>query len=636
MRRWSISTLSRAHAAALLCCVLFGGAAEATEILSLGVEAEPNGSGEATCIVDTDAGVATVRLRVTGPDGAIVATTQEKAEFAVNWAVPATRKIELEFKVRQPLAWTDEMPVLYGLQMELLGGKGELLAQKATRFAFSRMEVRSDDGFYLNGQKIRLRGINSPVDAWPEDDAARAAACRAAVRDVRWLNANAIWCTNAVPTELLDLCDEAGVFVVGEVAGADGHPCAISWRKSDDVRLVAAPSHSTIRSWARAQQIMLACPLLPQQGEGGLSAGLADCWTAICAAPRCGGGILQAEGPWRAEELGAHGPAIRETWSPVSCSLTGRTLSFVNRNRFVGLDSYRYAWQALSFGERGERVLATGGDACPTARPGGSAQAELPRLPPATQAVRLSVADRLGAAVCTWSFRVPSLMRALDWPSRSCAPPPGLEEVLFIVGSRTNRVRNSKGRVMQSPRFYLDSPPNSSLSVTWGRMADGMYRLDYKLDCRANVEVLGFAFPPLKGASGVRWLGRGPHRVWNNRRQGQEFGLWQSRGLEGGFFSDVDWMEVETEAGTYRFSVGMGTEVLACGAPEDDAAKAFCALPPFGPGVFLRIPGIGGRDFAANETGPEGCGGWVHMSGVHAAAGTLLISWKPGKQATAR
>ena len=523
----------------------------ATAILRTNVDADLDGSGTATCIVDSDAGIAAVRARVTSPDGTVVANVQNKAEFTVNWAAPETRKVELEFKVSQPLLWTEETPGRYGIQVELLDSQGLVLAQDAGTFAFCRLEVRSDDGFYLNGQKLRLRGVNSPRDTWPENADARMAACRAVVRDVRWLNANAIWCTNAVPVELLELCDATGVFVVGEVPPAeDGrHPCVIKWRKTDGIKIVASPTYGTLRwAMARESQMTLAVPLLPQEGAGGLGAGLEDCWAAICRIPRCVGGILQARAGWTAAELGANGRAIREVWAPVSCSMVERTVAFINRSRVVGLDVYRYAWQALVFGEQGERVLAEGGGACPATSAGGNAQIQLPPMPPDTQAVRLTVFGRDGEAVCAWCSRV-TRERTVGWPTKGCAPPPGLKDVYFLAGARTNRVRNAKNRVMLGPRFDFFSPPDSKLDVTWGRMADGAYRLDYKLACRANVELLGFAFPPLRDVIAERWVGSGPDGVWANRLQGAAYGLWEC-GSEGvGFVSDVDWFEIATKAG---------------------------------------------------------------------------------------
>ena len=607
--------------------------ARATKIVRLSVVGDLDGGGELTCVVDSDAEIASVRARVTAPNGTVVAAVQAKAVFSVNWLVPGTLKATFAFKVDQPTLWSDETPVLYDAEVEMLDATGRLLAQEAGRFGFSRLEVRRDDGVYLNGQRLRLRGINAPYAVWPEDASARERACRDVVHDVKRLNANVIWCTNAVPTELLDLCDERGVYVAGGTYSAEAgrHPCVIQWRKSDGMKTLDAPAWGTLRwTLSREKQMTLVVPLLPQEGAGGLGAGLADCWAAICAGPRCVGGVLRAKDGWTADGLGAHGRAIREIWSPVACSLVGRTLTFRNQGRFARLDTYRYAWQALAFSDRGERVLAEEASACPPAAPGGSAQAQLPTLPPSTQAVRITVADAKGEVVCAWCFRVPR-ERAVRWPVKGCAPPPGLEEVYFLAGARTNRVRNARNRVMQGSAFDFFSPPDSSMDVTWGQMADGTYRLDYRLACRANVELLGFAFPPLKDVVSGRWLGSGPDGVWGNRRQGTAYGLWRC-GAEGvGFVTDVDWFEIGTKAGTYRFTVVKGPEFFADRAPQGADVSTSCALPGFGPGVFARIPGLGGELYASGETGPAGSSAWQDFCDRRAIQGTLLVTWTPAR-----
>ena len=603
----------------------------AMKVVRLSVVGDLDGGGELTCVVDSEKGIASVRARVTAPDGREVAVVRAKAGFSVNWLVPGTLKTSLAFKVDQPMLWSDEMPSLYSAQMELLDMTGALLAQETASFAFSRLEVRRDDGFYLNGQRLRLRGINLPSEVWPADESARAAACRAVVDDVRRLNANAIWCTNAVPAELLDLCDERGVYVMGAPTSVEAgrHPCLVRWQKADGVKLLAAPAWGTLRwSAMREKQMTLAVPLLPQEGAGGMGAGLADCWKEICASPRCVGGVLQAKDGWTAEGLGAHGRAIREIWSPIACSLDGRMLAFRSRTCFAGMDMFRYVWQALAFSERGERVLAEGASGCPSASPGGSAQALLPQMPSETQAVRITVRDVKGEAVCEWCLRVPR-ERKVGWPVKGCAPPPGLEEVYFLAGARTNRVRNAKNRVIQSPAFDFFSPPESSLDVTWGQMADGAYRLDYRLVCRANVELLGLAFPPLKDVVAERWLGGGPDGEWGNRRQGTAYGLWRC-GAEGvGFVPDVDWFEIKTKAGTYRFTVVKGPEFFSDHAPRGADIATSCILPGFGPGFFARIPGLGGELYSSNETGPAGSSAWLDFRGQFVLQGTVLVTWTP-------
>ena len=614
----------------LVLSVSVPGVAAAMEIFRMDAEANPDGSGEVACFVDSEEGVSKIRLVVSGPDGAQVARVEAPAEFSVNWMKPETRKCEMSFSVRQPVLWTEETPVLYGARVELLGAGGGVLAARNGRFAFFSIEMRADDGLYLNGQKIRLRGINAPVSSWPEDPETRTAKCRSVVKDVRWLNANAIWCTNTVPDELVDMCDEAGLFVSGPgVSDVHGrHPCVVTWNRSDGVELVRSPAYGTLRGLAKKRQVAIAVPLLPQQGEGGLAAGLAECWARIRMAPRCAGGILEAREGWTAESLGVQGSAIREIWSPVSCSYADRTLTFSNWQRVLPLDTCSCTWQALAYPERGETVLAEGSTPCPSAGPGGLAQVKLPPMPSGTQSLRVVVCGRSGEAFCTWSFHIRA-KAPVKWPQSGCVPPPGLEEAYFLAGARTNRFRNVRGRVMQSPELYMFSPENGGVEVTWGRMADGTYRMDYKLTCRERVELLGFAFPRIEDAVSTRWLGRGPERTWNNRLKGQQFGLWNAKASEGGFHADVEWFEIETARGTYRFTVVSGPDTFADCVPHSGGIEAYCRMPPFGPGLFVRIPGIGGDDFAANETGPSGGISSVNIIGHRAISGTVLVRWTP-------
>ena len=110
---------------------------------------------------------------IIGPDGAKIAG--EKIE--VPWANTAYRRTVFEFAgnvaVDNPKPWTLGDPTLYRLQLDLVQ-EGRLLNRWSERFGFRRFEARSgkpgasatgpDDpagqaGFYLNGQRIFLRGV---------------------------------------------------------------------------------------------------------------------------------------------------------------------------------------------------------------------------------------------------------------------------------------------------------------------------------------------------------------------------------------------------------------------------------------------------------------------------------------------
>lgn len=96
----------------------------------------------------TPAAVA-VRIRLETADGTLLAEqTAQAAE---------TGKIQLSVPDAQP--WDTEHPVLHHAVAELLNAAGQLIDRKQVTFGFRTAEFRAD-GFYLNGKKTFLRGLN--------------------------------------------------------------------------------------------------------------------------------------------------------------------------------------------------------------------------------------------------------------------------------------------------------------------------------------------------------------------------------------------------------------------------------------------------------------------------------------------
>ncbi len=55
--------------------------------------------------------------------------------------------------------WTIDAPKLYSIRAELLDGSGAVTDEKTVRFGFRTAEFRRS-GFYLNGERVFLRGLN--------------------------------------------------------------------------------------------------------------------------------------------------------------------------------------------------------------------------------------------------------------------------------------------------------------------------------------------------------------------------------------------------------------------------------------------------------------------------------------------
>ncbi|GGK77664.1 glycoside hydrolase family 2 protein [Rufibacter glacialis] len=127
--------------------------------------------------------------------------------------------VNIKTKVNSPLQWTAETPHLYTVKTSIRSGRKNLY-QTSDKFGFRTIEIRQGDGIYLNGTKIKMKGVNRHV-WWPETG-------RAVNRDIdlmdvklmKEMNMNAIRCSHYPPDKsFLQLCDSLGLYVLNELAG---------------------------------------------------------------------------------------------------------------------------------------------------------------------------------------------------------------------------------------------------------------------------------------------------------------------------------------------------------------------------------------------------------------------------------
>ena len=127
--------------------------------------------------------------------------------------------LTLTCKINNPETWTSETPSMYKVIVRLKNGK-EVLYETSEKFGFRTIEIRESDGIYVNGTKVKLKGINRHV-WWPETG--RCINAKIDLLDVqllRQMNMKAVRCSNYPPDQIfLDYCDSLGIFVLDELAG---------------------------------------------------------------------------------------------------------------------------------------------------------------------------------------------------------------------------------------------------------------------------------------------------------------------------------------------------------------------------------------------------------------------------------
>ncbi len=127
--------------------------------------------------------------------------------------------VRLESQLNDIQPWNPEQPNLYQVRFELKS-KGQIIHSVTERIGFRTVEVRERDGIYVNGVKIKFKGVNHH-SFWPESG--RTTNKQMSIDDVQLMkdmNMNAVR-TSHYPKDkhFLDVCDSLGLFVLNELAG---------------------------------------------------------------------------------------------------------------------------------------------------------------------------------------------------------------------------------------------------------------------------------------------------------------------------------------------------------------------------------------------------------------------------------
>jgi hypothetical protein len=140
------------------------------------------------------------------PFGSRVRAVVERADSA-----------RLEAKFDRPALWSSEFPNRYIVDFSLV--KDGIVVHKAReKFGFRTVELRPGDGFYVNNEKIRFKGVNRHI-LWPSTG--RAVSRSVSLMDaelIKQMNMNAVRMSHYSPDEhFLDACDSIGLYVLDEL-----------------------------------------------------------------------------------------------------------------------------------------------------------------------------------------------------------------------------------------------------------------------------------------------------------------------------------------------------------------------------------------------------------------------------------
>lgn len=262
---------------------------------------------------------------------------------AFSTAVSSNGKTLVSSKFVTPRLWSPEFPNLYKAIFNLYKN-GKLVHTINQQFGFRTVEVKPRDGIYVNGVKVKMKGVNRH-SFYPTTG--RTTSKNLSIEDVslmKDMNMNAVRMSHYPPdAHFLDICDSLGLFVLDELAGWHhyydtptgtklvkemidhdvNHPSIILWDNGNEGghnleldslfdqydiqrRVVIHPwllfngietmhyrqYNYGIDNYNAGREVVMPTEFLHGWFDGGLGAGLQDYWEMMWHDPLSAGGFL--------------------------------------------------------------------------------------------------------------------------------------------------------------------------------------------------------------------------------------------------------------------------------------------------------------------------------------------------------
>lgn len=170
-------------------------------------------------------------LEVKDPKGSVVYSEKKTLDLAPNFEKNERLDSNKKFSAfdDQPVCswnvyfddvvlWDVNSPQLYTSTVTFCDSSGETLDSFSSTFGFRKIEWTVEDGFYLNGRRLQLKGVDLHHDQGIIGACAHPAAIKRQLSIMRDMGVNAIRTShNPNASVFMDLCDEMGFVVWDEL-----------------------------------------------------------------------------------------------------------------------------------------------------------------------------------------------------------------------------------------------------------------------------------------------------------------------------------------------------------------------------------------------------------------------------------
>lgn len=200
-----------------------------------------------------------LKVSVINPQG----YTEQEIEKTIN--IETGNPIDqFRFVLPFPQLWSFDTPNLYTVNVEVFN-KNKLIDNYRTSFGIRNFYFDADKGFFLNGNSVKLKGVNNHHDLGALGAAFNRRAAQRQLEILKDMGCNAIRMAHNPPAPgLLDLCDEMGFFVMDEAFDVwakkkmkhDYHDIWDEWHKTDLRDMVLRDrNHPSVMVWSIGNEI---------------------------------------------------------------------------------------------------------------------------------------------------------------------------------------------------------------------------------------------------------------------------------------------------------------------------------------------------------------------------------------------
>jgi beta-galactosidase len=158
--------------------------------------------------------------------GKVIGAATTRPQRADPWSTGA---ITQSIRVIRPDLWSVDAPHLHTLVTRIINDRSESVDRYETTFGIRNMHFDVDNGFFLNGQRVALKGTCNHQDHAGIGSALPDAVQTFRISMLKQMGSNAYRTSHNPPTpELLDACDRLGMLVLDETRMFSSQPEGLS------------------------------------------------------------------------------------------------------------------------------------------------------------------------------------------------------------------------------------------------------------------------------------------------------------------------------------------------------------------------------------------------------------------------